>query len=225
MDTNGELARRISSLERANHRLAALLAALAVGVCLAFALGAGTARTETLEARRLVLRDREGRIRVELGTEPTGSCLSLLDDRGRRRIRLRAMNDGTAVLRIEAGTLAEDTRRVVDLKVPPDGWSSLTFADARGTERLALGLGYDGEPRLRMYTENGGSRVVLGSDRSGRADLVIHDEAGAQRAVVRSAPGGAASLELLGGDGITTFIAPPPAPTGAGGAADGRDGP
>jgi hypothetical protein len=93
-------------------------------------------------------------------------------------------------------------------RVQPDGWTTLSFLDGAGGERLMAGLAYDGEPRVQMTTPGGRPRVTLGSDMSGRADLVLHDADGAERAVVRLAPGGEARLEIYDARGKNLFSAP-----------------
>ena len=98
--------------------------------------------------------------------------------------------------------------RAITLRSAADGWSTVSFADGTKQVRLVLGLGYDGEPRLRMSTKDGKARVTLGSDMSGRVDCILHDASGSERVVIRSAPDGSPSIKLYDREEKRVFHAP-----------------
>ncbi len=206
MHASDSTAERIVRLERANRRLGAAVLALSVcaaGVCMS---GAGRDPVGCLDARRITLRDEAGRVRARFSADGDGARLTFYDRQGAERLGIRCPDDGESVLKLATGAEDRLARRGIELRAAPDGWSSLTFCDEE-RERLTLGLAYDGEPRLRMFTREGKSRLGLGADMSGRADLVIHDTNGDERAVMRVAPGGSPNLILYDGRGDRIFTA------------------
>lgn len=206
MNTSVSTAERIVRLERANRRLGAAVLALSVcaaGVCM---IGAGRDSVGCLDARRITLRDEAGRVRARFSADGDGARLTFYDRQGTERLGIRCPDEGESVLKLATGAEDRLARRGIVLRAAPDGWSSLTFCDEE-RERITLGLAYDGEPRLRMFTREGKSRLGLGADMSGRADLVIHDTNGDERAVMRVAPGGVPNLILYDGLGERIFSA------------------
>ena len=205
MDEIAAMAGRVQRLERADRRLVALAGALGVGAVALCCLGARRDAAGSIDAEQLTLRDRCGRIRGVLSATPDGARLTFHDSQGRERLRVDCPDGGDSVVELASGD-AGTSRRTISLRAGRNGWSTLSFRD--GTrERLALGLAYDGEPRLRMYAPEGRSRVSLGSDMSGRAELIIHDGRGDERAVMRVAPGGSPTLTLYDGSGKPAFDA------------------
>lgn len=200
--------KRLDRLERANRRLTAILCLLGSVALAAAAIGATRGHVRSLDAERVILRDRAGKVRAEFTAAGSGPGLMLFDADGRERLRLHAADDGTTTLSLATPASGHATRRSITFRSGLDGWSTVAFADSTRQERLAIGLGYDGEPRLRMYTKDGAARVTLGSDMSGRVDCILHDVNGSERAVMRSAPGGAATFTAYDDEGKPTFRAP-----------------
>ncbi len=200
------LTERVARLEQLNRRLLGGLALATLGAAVLLSLGFMPGKEKLIEAERLILRDANGHRRVECHAGPKGPALTFFDADGTQRLRLQTEDDGASTLSLHQPS--EQARRDVTLKVAPDGWSLLSFADAKQQERLAVGLGYDGEPRLRMYTRDGKARASLGSDMSGRVDCVLHDANGTERAVIRSAPGGTPSITLYDSQGKAVYAAP-----------------
>ncbi len=203
MDQVEVMTGRIERLERSLRRLAALTAVLGVGAVLLCCLGVRRDAARSIDAEQITVRDRCGRIRGVLNAGADGPRLTFYGRGGAERLRIECPDGGDGLLRL-AGGEDDAPRRRIHLRAGRDGWSTLSFSDAR-QERLTLGLAYDGEPRLRMYTAGGRSRVGVGSDMSGRAELVIHDGRGDERAVMRVAPGGSPSLTLYDDSGKPIF--------------------
>jgi hypothetical protein len=199
---------RIRRLERSNRRLVATAALFAIGTFALVGTGAGRNGARTIDVERIFLRDPGGKLQAELRACKGESGIALFDPDEHERLRLRCSEDGSTNLSLTTGG-SLGVERKIELRAGSDGWSSLSFTDAEG-ERLTLGLAYDGEPRLRMYTPDQRARVSLGSDLSGRAEFVIHDAGGAERGVMRAAPDGSTTLKLYDGEGRPIFCAPRP---------------
>lgn len=201
-------AERLDRLERANRRLTQAVAVLSLLILAGLFIGAARERPRTLNAERITLRDKAGKVRAEFLADRDGPGLTLFDAEGTERLRFHAADDGTTTLNLATPTEEGAPSRSIKFRSAVDGWSLLSFTDSTKQERLAVGLGYDGEPRLRMYTKDGKARMTLGSDMSGRVDCILHDASGGERAVIRSAPGGAAAFTLYDDEGKVIFRAP-----------------
>lgn len=205
---NDALLEHLRRIERTNRRLSAAVVLLLLGGIVAVGIGAAGSRPRTLDAERITLRDKAGKVRAELIADREGPGLTLFDADGTERIRFHAADDGTTTLNLATPSRDRGPSRSIAVRSAVDGWSTLSFTDATKQERLAVGLGYDGEPRLRMYTKDGKARVSLGSDMSGRVDCILHDAGGGERAVIRSGPGGAATFTLYDGEGKAIIRTP-----------------
>lgn len=199
---------RLKRLERANRSLMAAVVLLFLAGVVASGVGAGREGPRTLDAERITLRDKAGKVRAELIADRGGPGVALFDADGTERIRFHAADDGTTTLNLATPSRDQGPSRSIAFRSAVDGWSTLSFTDATKQERLAVGLGYDGEPRFRMYTRDGKARVSLGSDMSGRVECILHDASGTGRAVIRSGPGGAATFTLYDSEGKAIFRAP-----------------
>ncbi len=128
MPTIEAVSARLDGLERENRRLhwiagGLLLALLAMGASAIFGRDRGG---RTLEVQKLVIRDKEGRVRGSFGVDRTGlPALKIVDRRGNEQIEL--------------GVPSEDT-------------SSLTFYD-RGTARIMLDTSIEGTTSLRFFDQ------------------------------------------------------------------------
>lgn len=201
-------AERLDRLERSNRRLTRAVAALTVLILAGLVISATREHPRTLDAERITLRDKAGKVRAEFIADRNGPRLTLFDAEGTERLGCHAADDGTTTLNFATSIQEGAPSRTIKFRTALDGWSLLSFTDSAQQERLAVGLGYDGEPRLRMYTKDGRARVTLGSDMSGRVDCILHDASGSERAVIRSAPGGSATFTLYDGEGKALFQAP-----------------
>ena len=197
---------RLERLERTNRRLVAALGVLALLALVALGIGA-TKDARSLDAGRILLRDPSGTVRAKLGADESGASLIFLDKDGAERLRIQTPDDGPSLMTL---TTSDETRpgRAVGLRMTKDGWATLSFLDAAKQERLTFGLGYDGEPRLRMYSKDGKARASLGPDTSGRVDFVLYDEGGNGRALMRLAADGTPQLTLFDAEEKTLFHAP-----------------
>ncbi len=200
------ISERVARLERANRRLLGIVCLLSFGTVVLLGSAARNVNSGTVDARRLVLRDEQGRVQADLRASVDGPGLTLLDSRGVERLRLSTSEDGSTILSITTSQ-GQGTKRRIDLRAASDGWSALSLHDERGIERLSLGLAYDGEPRLTMFTPGSRPRISVGSDTSGRAEVIVYDISGSERGVLRSAPGGSTSLSLHNSEGVANFIA------------------
>ena len=206
--TNDATAERLNRLERANRRLAAALGLLGLVAIITVAVGATREEARSLDAERITLRDKAGKVRAEFIADGSGPALTLFDTESRERLRLHAADDGTTTLSLTTPARGQALSRSIKFRTALDGWSTVLFTDSAKQERLAIGLGYDGEPRLRMYTSDGKACMSLGSDRSGRVDCILHDAGGSERAVIRSGPGGATTFAIYDDEGKPIFQAP-----------------
>lgn len=126
MSTLDAVCVRLDGLERENRRLRWAAGVLLVGVMtLTIVALVGPRRgARTIEAQKLVIRDREGRIRGSFGVDPSGlPGLKIFDRRGLEQIDL--------------GVQSEDS-------------STLTFAD-RGSPRVMLDTSIEGSTALRLF--------------------------------------------------------------------------
>src|SRR3954451_18528840 len=71
---NDATAERLDRLERANQRLTAALGLLGSVALIALTVGAAGEGTRTLDAERITLRDKAGRVRAEFLADRTAQC-------------------------------------------------------------------------------------------------------------------------------------------------------
>jgi hypothetical protein len=212
------LSARVEQLERANRRLkwavfAALFAAMLVGCA---------RRSNTVEADRFMLRDKQGRVRAEMAmsydTGPNGNpSLVLLDENGKERTSVDAGNLTIShdslkeFTTIDAGglrTWQDDGKKDVTLLVDRLQFS----AGAGATARLEGG---PGTAALWLFGhDQGGGAILIDakpvielSDANGfRADLGRNDLATPRTGGTHSTS--AATLVLSGKDGKVLWSAP-----------------
>lgn len=145
------IGQRLETLEREVRRWRRL----AVGVTLfaiALATMAHAAPGRVVEAHRFILKDSQGRVRVELGGDSDHSiALRFLDDTGSPRLTL-GLEDDTALL-----VLSEKGGRPrAGLVTLSHGVPGLTFYDGAGRARAELGLARDGAPSVSFTNASGG---------------------------------------------------------------------
>ena len=142
---------RLESLERAQRRLTGITVMLGLVVV---ALGLWQfLPVRSLEAERLVLRDRQHRARVIMLTQ----------------------DDGTVMVRLNND--AEKARTIWSLA--PDGETWLRLSDSTGTTRAEIAVDATGDPSLTLAAADGRTRTRLGLTRSdGRPALALRAEDG-----------------------------------------------
>ena len=146
-----ELDARLERLEVAARRARALTVAIAVAALggLALGLGGGTAPTQDLRVRRLLVEDAEGRIRMELfvsAEASAGGQLRLLDAEGRAIASIEDAGGGVGALLLgggDGGAAVAGTR---------DGDSSLTLGGKSG--RVSLSVQSKSGPTIRIVDKD-----------------------------------------------------------------------
>ncbi|MHC4138043.1 MAG: hypothetical protein ACYS0K_24150 [Planctomycetota bacterium] len=144
---------RLERLERENRwlrRIGAVTVAVAAAV---FLIGQGKdKKLPDLEVRSVQVKDKDGKVRVALGTDAEGTPhLRFADEHG----KLRAM----------LGTFDEDLL-------------CLTLWDRDFKVRAALGVSSAGSPHLRLADEAGVARLRLSTHRDGSPYLEFYDAKG-----------------------------------------------
>ncbi len=145
------LTQRLDRLERENRRLKVAGAILLLALAAVGAMGQMTPRAvpKVVEAERFVLRDTKGNILAIMGTEASGTSLSLYDQKGKPRAWLGVTADGAPVL---------------------------ALFDQNGKDRAGLVLGADGTPALALLDQNGKRRAVLSTLVDGTPGLLFADQ-------------------------------------------------
>lgn len=178
---------RLDGLERENHRLrwisgALLVGVLGLGAMAAFARDRGG---RTLEVQRLVLRDKEGRLRGSLGVDGGGlPSLKLYDHRGLEQIALGVHSEDMSSLSFSDHGA---TRVLLDTSI--EGSTSLRLFDSAQREQATLYLKPDNEAGFRIA--DGKQVVTMGRGPDGRMSVLTNDSAGHQ--VDRLVPAAAAT--------------------------------
>ena len=121
------LVQRVAKLERENRQLKMVGLGIALGIA-TFFLMAAAGTPKTVEAEKIVVRDRHGRARITIGTpasagaaiatNPDDPVIWLTDDKGADRAMLA--NDGLSFANGKAGP-------TVRLSSDPNGLSGLKF--------------------------------------------------------------------------------------------------
>jgi hypothetical protein len=148
MSTIEAVSARLDGLERENRTLRWIAGGLLAGL---FAVGAASILSRdrggrTLDVQKLVIRDKEGRVRGSFGVDNVGlPALKIFDRRGNEQI---------------------------DFGVPSEDASSLAFYD-RGTPRVLLDTSIEGTTALRLFDQEQmmQSAVVIKPD--GAAELTV----------------------------------------------------
>jgi superfamily I DNA and RNA helicase len=139
------LAERVTRLERLNKRLCAILAVVCgLGVVIVVAAAASTGgsdpsslkSSDTIEAKRIILRDDSGRQRMVFQVSPKGSTtFRVLDGSGKTRLTLNAAAGGDTAFSMIRG----DDKPVLSLVEKADGGTMMLMGD----DQSGLLLGTD----------------------------------------------------------------------------------
>jgi hypothetical protein len=143
--------RRVAGLEREVRRWRRAATAATLGAVALATTGYVVPKGQVVEAQRFVLKDSEGRVRVELGGDSDKSiALRFRDVTGSPRVTL-GVEDDTAVFALSD----KSGRPRVGLVTLAQGVPGLTFYDATGRARAELGLARDGEPSVSLLDARG----------------------------------------------------------------------
>ena len=128
-----------------------------IGVVMLIAAGARQDRVpKTIEAERFVLRDQDGKTRMELGTDDRKAvALFLLDQEGNRPISLGVTANGRPAM----GLSQAGGNRSLTLAFTPIGTAGLTLYDKDLTPRVQVYTAPDGTPALEIRDE--GNQVIF----------------------------------------------------------------
>ncbi len=125
-----------------------------IGVVMLIAGGARQAKT--VEAERFVLRDQDGKTRMELGTDDRKAvALFLLDQEGNKPISLGVTANGRPAM----GLSQAGGKRSLTLAFTPIGTAGLTLYDKDLTPRVQVYTAPDGTPALEIRDE--GNQVIF----------------------------------------------------------------
>lgn len=183
------LARRIDRLERQNRRFKRGVTAIVLGIVAVLLMGQTVAKSPTVEAQKLVLKDKRGKIRAVLGEfsddEPLG--LLVFDASQRIRAKLGLQEDGSPILALadDRGVDRVMLHPVSGLRVLGDGPSvtlgvhlgnepTLQLNDKDGWTRAALVLtSTNTAPILKFLDPRGNARAWIGAMSDGKAQLLM----------------------------------------------------
>lgn len=145
--------RRLEGLEREARRWRRAGSVMILGAIALATMGEAIPRARIVEAQKFVLKDAEGRVRVELGPGDTDRSIALRfrDEVGAPRLALGIENDSSLLV------LSDRTGRPrVGVVTLGDGAPGLTFYDATGRARAEVGLAREGEPSVSLLDARGG---------------------------------------------------------------------
>ncbi len=132
-----------------------------------------------MELQRLMIVDREGRPRIELGTEPEGASIGMFDKEGQPRVIVGVHEQGGPIVSLRDG---RGTERV-GVRLQPHG-PYLSLRDEEDVMRASVAV-TNGQPGLLLFDDTQTLRgwFGLGMDLRGRigAGLGMADEAGQVR--------------------------------------------
>jgi hypothetical protein len=190
---------RLDGLERDNRRLR-FLAALTLGVAfLTSAAGLllrGPAK-RTIDAEKLVIRDKAGRIRGTFGLAADGlPGLILFDERGNEQIVLNVPSDGNSSL-----TFSDKGDARLMLNSSFDGSSSLRFMDKHEQSTSTMFMGQDSTAGLMMM--NGKQGLTMGVQSDGRSAVFTTGQDGLENGRVGAPDVSAGSLGFGPTPGLT----------------------
>jgi hypothetical protein len=218
------LVKRIDRLETRNRQWAMGFVVLVLGGFIILVAGAIRDVPDELEARRFVLRDKDGKERARLAFDALGNPdLELLDKEGNPRVDLFVDADGIPTL-----NLADPSGKGGVLLAAPSDTMGINVRDKDGKVRLHLGMGdhnysymsiegennanlmmmmlNKGEPALRLRSAAGPS-ILLHVQDDGRASFNLMNIKKGDRDRVRATmslmPDGLLGFDLLDPDGKT----------------------
>ncbi len=193
---------RLDTLERDNKVLRWVAAALFVGAIALVGEFSGSLRKEkgkpkVIEAEKIVVRDRDGKVRASFGmTEDEAPSLKLFDGHGTEVASLDTYADASARLNFSHKGLSR-----ASLATKADGTAQLQFLDPGQTNVASLFSWQDGTSGLFMNHEK--NAVMLGVQASGEAGVLVNNRGGTEKARLGTDRIDARTL------GLVSPIAPP----------------
>ena len=194
------LEQRLERLERQcrRWRRAGVVFAALVGTPILAGVVALLTVDGTREAERVLIRDKAGRVRMDMGTWKDGSPrLLFAGASGTPRLEIRVGADETPSvelldekmkvrLSMDVGKLGptlsvrdKDANPRVMMKLAKDGSPGLSLHDVSGRFRLVVGLEGNGTSRLTFSDSNENVRMVVGINKDGEPALGLTDTKGA----------------------------------------------
>jgi hypothetical protein len=142
-------------------------------------LGAGTFSenaAKTVEAERFVLRDKEGKTRMELTIEDGTAVQSFYDAHGNAHLQLAVAADGSPALYLLD---SEDEPRLC-LEILQDGSATLTgYPKVDKKPRFSLSIDADGSIDQGYFDRDGKHRLGIRlPELNGTADIIVEDKDG-----------------------------------------------
>ncbi len=152
-------------------------------------------RPQVVTVQKLVVVDREGRARAELGVSEGGAPrLDLADREGRSIASVALTDEGGAEFRLNAKdgsprarlallgkgeprldfTMEQDGRSVASLGLSPDGWPDFRLSGKDGNARTSI-MFVDGNPRLLLEDAKGQANAMLAAIPD-KASVVLYKE-------------------------------------------------
>ena len=185
-DAGRPLTERLETVERENRRLRRLGLMMIIGIGVLLGLTSAimviAARhgmpgmvPQVAEARKFLLRDRDGRIRGTWGTNEEGMAQLLLQDTtGRTRMRFSVLEDGSSGL---AFVDSVNNARIV-VGILPDESANIVLADQGGKTRAVLGIAPNGSTTLVFADRGGATKAGIGVDTRGLGTLNLVERQG-----------------------------------------------
>ena len=138
------------------------------------ALSASQHKAEgTVEAERFVVRDRDGKKRIELAAENGRSVQTFFDKDGKPRILFGVDESGNAGIDI----LSSDGKLRLDFGLDSDGSANVSgYGEANDkAPRLSMKIDKDGSPSVFLFDTKDNDRIGLYVAADNSVGLTIHD--------------------------------------------------
>jgi hypothetical protein len=155
----------------------------------------------TREAERVVIRDREGRVRMDMGTWKDGSPrLLFAGASGTPRLELKVGADEAPFIEL----LDENMKVRLSMDVGTTG-PTLSVRDKDENPRVVMMLGKDGSPGLSLQDESGKHRLLAGLVGNNMSGLTFTDSNEKGRMEVGINKDGLPVLSFMDKDGVVRF--------------------
>ena len=176
---------------------------LVLAICAAVALlvmGARHDSAKVLELEGLIIKDADGKSRLEISTGPDGEVtLSMLDKIGRKRLAFAvSASDGAGI-----ALLAEDGTERLGLALTDEdgGVAGVEIYDKKGTRRLGLVVDADGCPKTALFDDSEKIRLNLEVNKNGLPAVHLVDPKGTSRVELVMRKNGSSSIGVNSPEG------------------------
>ena len=209
---------RLTAIERQNRMFKVAAATLAIGLILAFVLGAARTTPTTLDASQLIIRGEDGRVRAKIEATDDGGVVQLLMDKsGTERIRLAVngeneariwVNDDDGEVRVAAfsfPTESEHSPKKAGLSIIGAGKGK----ELNEKPGISFATFQDGQASQSIFDANGKDRAFLGLLPDGVAAMSFSGNAESKKCGVEmgTTDAGLAYHQFFGKDGKRTYVA------------------